>query len=735
MTDDKNLYGPQLVHVWRTCNKIRSAVFKTKLNLWDCFKCSDPSKNTLISESKFITILTTNLKDSVGLTDQEINELTDYFKVQNGQIAYAQFCSVIHDNEPHPSYNLDFVTGLEWEDHLATNRLSSSENRRIRVLLTKIASTVRLRDVVFRPYFQDYELVAKNCGTVTLAHFARVLHFLKINVSADEFQLLLKRFIKDSYTVNYVAFVEEIENIVRDLDSKRLIDFSEDFVENFPGKVITANLPKLPRPEIDNVCISDVFGNAPSSHPVFTKTRDNMIFDELIQRVKRHVLENSLRVKDFFEDNDPLRCGYITKSQFIRGLDILGVSKVGRLYLSPREIEILCSNYVDEMDSGRVNWKMFETDIEEVVLIRNLDKRPYTIVELPEQEILELPKQGVECWNDQDPDTRDFCEETIFRIKSRIVKRQLYLEPYFKDLDKLNIGHVTSTQMRRVLTQYGILVSDEEFNVLVKRYADDMGFNYVWFLKEVDPEEYLIYASRFEENRRPPAPENRLPNEKCEQKTNQLNIIHVFAKIKGIAARNRVRIMDFLKNFDKHNELCIVETDFRRGLNLAGIHLEHMELNLICEVFRSPLRKNYVDYKRFCDSVEEVFCQANLERAPLIVPLQHVPSDDNSHNFLNFDERQLVSTALTKLAKYPDHVANLDSLFQDFDRRNFGTVTQNQFLRVLTARSMHDLISPREFNVVCKCFGVQKGLRTEFSYRSFLKNLHILFCNSRQHPF
>lgn len=65
---------------------------------------------------------------------------------------------------------------------------------------------------------------------------------------------------------------------------------------------------------------------------------------------------------------------------------------------------------------------------------------------------------------------------------------------------------------------------------------------------------------------------------------NRLNIVHVFAKVKGIVVRNRVRIMDFFKYYDKHNELCILETDFRRGLNLAGIQLEHMELNLICEV-------------------------------------------------------------------------------------------------------------------------------------------------------
>lgn len=73
-----------------------------------------------------------------------------------------------------------------------------------------------------------------------------------------------------------------------------------------------------------------------------------------------------------------------------------------------------------------------------------------------------------------------------------------------------------------------------------------------------------------------------------------------------------------------------------------------------------------MDYKRFCDSVEEVFSQSNLERAPLIVPLQHIPNDDDNKNFLNFDERQLVSVALNKLAKYPDQVANLSSLFEVF---------------------------------------------------------------------
>lgn len=71
-----------------------------------------------------------------------------------------------------------------------------------------------------------------------------------------------------------------------------------------------------------------------------------------------------------------------------------------------------------------------------MVEIRNLDKRPYKIVELPQQEILDLKKDGLESWNDQRPASKDFCEETVFRVKSKIIRRQLYLDPHFKDLDK-----------------------------------------------------------------------------------------------------------------------------------------------------------------------------------------------------------------------------------------------------------------------------------------------------------
>lgn len=50
--------------------------------------------------------------------------------------------------------------------------------------------------------------------------------------------------------------------------------------------------------------------------------------------------------------------------------------------------------------------------------------------------------------------------------------------------------------MRQCLLTNGILLSDEELYALEERFNDDVGFNYFWFLKEVEPnvqEEPLVF--------------------------------------------------------------------------------------------------------------------------------------------------------------------------------------------------------------------------------------------------
>lgn len=69
----------------------------------------------------------------------------------------------------------------------------------------------------------------------------------------------------------------------------------------------------------------------------------------------------------------------------------------------------------------------------------SLDKKPFTIVKSPPSEVANLKRDGQENWQKQTNAIRNVCEECLFKIKCRISKRRLNLEPFFKDLDKYEL--------------------------------------------------------------------------------------------------------------------------------------------------------------------------------------------------------------------------------------------------------------------------------------------------------
>lgn len=722
----------KLLDVWRVCNKIRAAIFRVGLNLWDYYLPLDPNRNCLISESKFISVLTGPLKKTIGLSDYEIAELADYFRVQDGRIFYTQMCEVIHDSVPNFGENEALVTGLEWEDPLHVNRLSVSEERRLSLLITKIASLVNMRKLVLRPFFQDYELVAKNVGTVTIAHFARVLNFLSITVSAEDFNLLMKKYLKNSYTLNYVAFVKDIDAAVQYMDQHGMLDLGGDILSVFPGRVIDAELPKLPRPEIGKMMASSIFGKQSIFHAALEAPRQDEDLVTVIRRIQRHIMQNRIRINDFFKDFDPLNCGKVTLSQFHRGLDAIGISGLHRLYLSLPEIHSLMVQYRDPCDPDRVCWKTFEDDIDQVFTTKELEKYPTLVIDPPPREVVELPRHGGKNWQSVNCEMRELCEEAVEKVKKRTMTRRILLKPIFRDYDRHGNGHVSRSQMRQCLLANGVLLSDEELYALEERFNDDLGFNYFWFLREVEPKrhEEPLFVGFVEDMKKLNAPKPKRHPTRHEK-----DIVLILAKIKGKVVRERIRVIEFLRDFDRCNQEMISREDFVRGINCCRFDLTEPEIETLMEVFASPKRRECIDYRRFCEVVEEAFTQMCLERAPLIVPLQHIPTRDCEKNFLNFEERRTASVALEKLSKKPELQSNVMSLFQDYDKTNCGTVSREQFLKALSIRGMYELISSTEFEAVCKCFSFERGMRDEIDYRAFVKALDIIHATNKYNPF
>lgn len=72
-------------------------------------------------------------------------------------------------------------------------------------------------------------------------------------------------------------------------------------MDQFPGRIITAELPKLPRPEIGVKNPHEIFGKQSIFHPAFEKQKQSMSVQETMMRIQKKVLERRLRVREFFQ--------------------------------------------------------------------------------------------------------------------------------------------------------------------------------------------------------------------------------------------------------------------------------------------------------------------------------------------------------------------------------------------------------------------------------------------------
>lgn len=88
------------------------------------------------------------------------------------------------------------------------------------------------------------------------------------------------------------------------------------------------------------------------------------------------------------------------------------------------------------------------------------------------------------------------------------------------------------------------------------------------------------------------APRKELPPHRRET-----DIVCVLAKLKGKVVRERIRVIEFLRDYDPHNENCISILDFVRGLGCCRLDLTPAEVGTLVEVFASPMRRGYVDYR------------------------------------------------------------------------------------------------------------------------------------------
>ncbi|KAJ3127798.1 hypothetical protein HK098_005797 [Nowakowskiella sp. JEL0407] len=714
-------------------DEIKKHVYKDRIRLVEFFKDYDRHNCGRVTEAQFRAGLR---QASILLHGQDVKTLLQQYQEKDGRVQYRKFCNSIDtvftvshletnplaDVQPPPRGYL--VKGY--------NKLSVSEEERCNQIISRFRKIMSTRRLLMAPFFKDFDKYMGCLGRVSRSHFSRLLSTMNLDVSEDDLFILFKKYEdKTNGNINYMEFIRAIDPETYDHFSK-------------PADATPLSEPKTPQ----------------------QKTAQ---FTEIFTRLQTYILSQRTRVSEFFRDFDKLRSYSIPRHEFIRGVNRIGVSLTGE------ELEVIADKY--KGSNGFCKWKKFESDIEKVFGENHLENRPSII---PKPAAVETNPfiTGVEL---AEKETR-VLNILLKSMREHLRIRQTSIKPFFKDFDKLCTGHVSKTQFRQCLTYMGVYPKEEEFEILCKRWCKKPQNTenksdricYLAFLNELDigihEHEEAAEKERIEKKEKElfgkvvKAPKvNRVVevvNEE-EQKIhesvrvltlgknvplNNSEVQKLMKRIKTKVKTERIRVIDFMMDFDHLRHGKITRNEFRRVLKVIFTNLTELELITLETLFLSPTDPRFVEYVRFSDTIESVFTMKGLEQAPTAEPVPFTDYCFENGDSLDFetlneskDQSLNLSVSQTKYQKKP--LNNEDILksvlkrlsekirqrridvliyLEDFDFVNEGTITTNQFRSVLNTLNLS--VDDDEIMALAKKYAVNRSW-DRIAYRAFVADL------------
>jgi len=652
-----------------------------------------------------------------------------------------------------------------------TTNLSESEKLQVEDILRDICQKVSHNRIMLKPSFQDFD--RRNEDHVSREQFMRALSmFSLLPYDSSAIDLLCAAFCPTSHKhgskyVNYRKFLDYIEGVVSKQEAEQLklvveaykdvprhlrTDFTpkkEDYeIDVPPAEVMNvgnvgfidggAGDDSLGSPEV-NYDVEDSLGDFAASYDFSSVTdsyaspskasvhlgRPDKPLSVVIADIRKSVLQNRIRLVTFFEDQDKLRKGKISRSQFYRGLTNSGHR------LSEYELSQLCTEFVasDDVDGDGmplVRWNDFVKTIEQVFTIDGLEQQPQLDVNSTIRDI----RENSSTTYDQRP---DFTAEENARLceflsvfSKEMCSKCVDLFPPFEDFDRFHKGTVTANMFARVLSGLGFYPGQDVFDLLVEKFKDEQvdsqkDVNYKAFIRAItmigdgvepanvpstieykrgmtfdtvtpfDPSQYVIKSPQR------PVGFGDLPTG---------DIASILEEVRRQIDYGQVRLADFLGDGDRLRSGHLSTSKFRNGLARGGVRLAGGELTALEDRFRSAKRTDQVDWRAFLVGVENARILTQPE------------AEDSG-----VDQEQLRAV----LAKISEIVAqrrlNLKPYFQDYDKSNFQQVTNNQFCAAMSTLSIPLSMAERE--LLCNAFMVRDGSKptNRVYYKPFIKRV------------
>ncbi|TPX50000.1 hypothetical protein SeMB42_g00541 [Synchytrium endobioticum] len=445
---------------------------------------------------------------------------------------------------------------------------------------------------------------------------------------------------------------------------------------------------------------------------------DVQSIDAIESELRARVFAARIRISGLFSDFDKLRSGFVTLAQFRRCLgSIMDRGVVSPL--SESECDTL-ARYYDVKGDGTVKWTAFVDSIDKVFGAKRLDQNPTQYI-VCKSEPVRPPLS---------PHSQGVLHEIIERLRSYCKHHGCDVKSFFTDFDKHHNGYVTYNQMLRGIPAN--LLSMEEEELLISHYSDQVleECNYFKLVNDVNrktrryrPDHaQLVARSGVDNSEHIPVGTEEIFTEKHEHQ-GKVTADFVESEIKKKVYKERIRIQDFFRDFDRLHCGNITEAQFRSGLKLSAIPLEQDDIAALLSRYSDA--QGIVAYYKFCSSIDTVFTNHNIESNPLLEVSPPTPEFlSKGCGELQPEEEsrfQLIIARLRALVK--ERNLNLIPFFKDFDRTLGSTltnhVTRSHFSRILSTMKLD--VCDEDLHILVKKY--EDLGRNKVNYMHFVRHI------------
>lgn len=173
---------------------------------------------------------------------------------------------------------------------------------------------------------------------------------------------------------------------------------------------------------------------------------------------------------------------------------------------------------------------------------------------------------------------------------------------------------------------------------------------------------------------------------------------------------------DWFEDFDKLRSGRVTVDRFRRCFEFIRFRLTDAEFNALVQEYGD---RGQVCYRRFLDTVEDVFSNKRLEKDPHATTVDSRDVVMRTQNHIDTSTARPFHALLSKLAhQVRTRGVHIRESFMDFDTHNYGRVSQTQFLRALPFRDL----TPEEKQLLIKRYA--DPVLKDVNYKQFNQDVN-----------